>query len=257
MSERDHFCNFCNALRFLTVVPVPSSRNGMAPDWLTRSFRYSPIVGILVGGVSALVLLIADLAWGHTLAAILAVAASIAVTGALHEDGLADTFDSFGGGWTLDRRLEIMKDSRIGTYGAIALGLDVAVRVAALAALPIETAACALIAGHAAARTAPALVMMRMRYAGDIAAMRATYEDSPTRPYELLFIAVMVVLAAVPLIWLTGLVVIVSWAGALLLGTLLAMWAKRLIGGYTGDVLGATEQLAEIGFLMGVLAAVG
>jgi adenosylcobinamide-GDP ribazoletransferase len=254
VSEREHFLN---AVRFLTILPVPNARNGMAPDWLTRCFRYSPVVGMLIGSVSAAVMLIADLMWGHSVAAICAVAASVAMTGALHEDGLADTFDSFGGGFTVEKRLEIMKDSRIGTYGALALGFGVALRIGALIALPIEIAACALIAGHAAARSAPALVMMRLRYAGDVSAMRVTYEESKPRAGELLFIGLMVLVAAVPLMWLAGPIVITGWIGALAFGTLLALWAKRLLGGYTGDVLGAIEQVGEIGFLLGVLAVVG
>ncbi len=254
MSERSHFWN---AFRFLTILPAPSSPNGMTPDWLTRSLKYSPLIGILIGGASATVLLLADLMWGHALAAICAVAASIALTGALHEDGLADTFDSFGGGWSVPMRLEIMKDSRIGTYGALALGLGIALRVGALTALPIEIAACALIAGHAAARAAPALVMMRLNYAGDVTAMKVAYEESKPRKSELLIIGLVVAVAALPLLWLAGLAFIAGWLGALLLGLALAAWSKRLLGGYTGDVLGAVEQFGEVGFLLGVLAVVG
>lgn len=246
-----------NALRFLTVLPLPASEVPFSPDWLTRALAYFPAVGVLIGLVSAIVLLVGDLLWGHHLAALMAVAASIAMTGALHEDGLADTFDSFGGGWSVSKRLEIMKDSRIGTYGALALGLDVALRVGAIIALPIEIAACALVAGHAAARAAPALVMIRLRYAGDTAAMKVAYEESKPRANELLIIGGVVAAAALPLFWLSGAAFVVGWIGALLLGTLLAAWAKRLLGGYTGDVLGAAEQVGEIGFLLGVVAVVG
>ncbi|MDB5574145.1 MAG: cobalamin-5-phosphate synthase [Tardiphaga sp.] len=249
--------HFWNAFRFLTVLPAPASSDGMAPDWLTRSLPCFPVIGILIGTVSAMVLLLADLMWGHTLAALSAVAASIALTGALHEDGLADTFDSFGGGWTVAKRLEIMKDSRIGTYGALALGLGVALRVAALAALPIEIAAVALIAGHAAARAAPAVVMTRMNYAGDVTAMRVAYAESKPRVSELLVVGAVVVVAALPLMWLAGLSFVAGYAGALVLGSALAAWSKRLLGGYTGDVLGAIEQCGEVGFLLGVLAVVG
>lgn len=254
MSERKHFWN---AFRFLTILPAPTSRDGMAPDWLTRCLKYSPVVGILIGSISAFVLLMADLLWGHTLAAICAVAASIAITGALHEDGLADTFDSFGGGWTIAKRLEIMKDSRIGTYGALALGIGVALRAGALIALPIEIAACALIAGHAAARTAPALAMTRMGYAGDLAAMKVAYEESKPRIGELLVIGIVVFIAALPLMYLCGSAVLVGWFGALVSGIALAAWSKRLLGGYTGDVLGAIEQCGEIGFLLGIVSMVG
>ena len=249
--------DFWNAFRFLTILPAPASPDGMAPDWLTRALPAFPAVGILIGLVSAFVLLIADLLWSHGLGAICAVAASIALTGALHEDGLADTFDALGGGWSVAKRLEIMKDSRIGTYGALALGLGVALRVGALIALPVDLAACSLIAGHAAARAAPALVMTKLDYAGDTAAMKVAYEESKPRVRELLTIGCLVAIAALPMLYLSGPTVVVGWIGALLFGALIAIWAKRLLGGYTGDVLGAVEQFGEIGFLLGVLATVG
>ena len=130
MSEMEHFRN---ATRFMTILPVRSAAGEIAPDWLTRCLKYSPLVGIGIGIVSGIVLLIATELWNETIAAMLAVATSIALTGALHEDGFADTFDGFGGGFTVEKRLTIMKDSRIGTYGALALGLNVALRIAALA----------------------------------------------------------------------------------------------------------------------------
>src|SRR3984885_10271747 len=151
-SEMNGSREFLNALRFLTIVPVPSSDAASAPDWLSRCAKYFPVVGIGVGLASAAVLLLAGRIWGPMVASLLAVATSIAVTGALHEDGLADTADGLGGGWTVEKRLAIMKDSRIGTYGVIALAFGIALRVGALAELPVWAGAAALIAGHAAAR---------------------------------------------------------------------------------------------------------
>src|ERR1700733_10311746 len=88
---------FMNALRFMTIVPVPSADTEIAPDWLSRCAKYFPVVGIAIGLVSAVVLLLADRIWGSVVASLLAVAASIIITGALHEDGLADTADGLGG----------------------------------------------------------------------------------------------------------------------------------------------------------------
>ena len=248
--------NLVHAIRFLTVLRVPDSGETMAPDWLARAMKYFPLVGAGIGLLSALVLLLADRLWGPTIAALLAVAASIILTSALHEDGLADTADAFGGGWTVDKRLAIMKDSRIGTYGALALGLGVALRVAVLAALPPMAAAATLIALHAAARVMPALVMNNLAYAGDTAAMKVSYAETPVRSGELQFALAIAVLAALPLMWVSLTSVITGWICGALLAMLLAAWSKRLIGGYTGDVLGAVEQVCEIGFLLGVLAVV-
>lgn len=243
-----------NAIRFLTVVPTPASPDAPAPDWLARAIKYFPVVGAGIGVASAIVFIIAGKLWPPSIAALLAVAASIAITSALHEDGLADTADSFGGGWTVDRRLAIMKDSRIGTYGVLALGLGTALRIALLATLSPWTGAAALLAVHAAARAAPGFVMNRLAYAGETAAMKVSYDDLPIRSGELTFAAIAAALAAIPLAAISLPSVIAGLLAGAALATLLARCSRRLIGGYTGDVLGAVEQLFEIGFLLGVAA---
>src|SRR5271155_4444999 len=248
--------DFFNALRFMTIFPVPSSEAATAPDWLSRCAKYFPAVGICVGLVSAAALLLAGSIWNPVIAALLAVAASIAVTGALHEDGLAYTADGFGGGWSVEKRLAIMKDSRIGAYGALALMFGIALRVTALAEMPPWTGAAALIAAHAAARITPAFVMNALPYAGDTAAMKVSYADAPVNTNDLRFALIVVVCALVPLAFIS----ILSVTSGLLLGAALAaaiaLWARKLIDGYTGDVLGAVEQMFEIGFLLGVAAII-
>lgn len=243
-----------NAIRFLTVLPTPQSDGAPTPDWLARAMKYFPLVGAGIGAVSAVVFVLASMIWSPTIAAILAVTASIFLTSAFHEDGLADTFDAFGGGWTVERRLEIMKDSRIGTYGALALGLGTALRIAALATLTPWTGAAALIAAHAAARTMPAFVMNRMSHSGDPATMKVSYAETPIRSTEIAFALITAALALFPLVLMAPRSVVIGLLLGALLGALLARSAKRLIGGYTGDVLGAIEQLFEIGFLLGVAA---
>jgi adenosylcobinamide-GDP ribazoletransferase len=243
-----------DAIRFLTVIRVPESGDAMAPDWLARAMKYFPVVGAGVGIASAIVLLIANEFWSPVISASLAVTAGIALTSALHEDGLADTADSFGGGWTREKRLAIMKDSRIGTYGALALGLGVALRVAAIADMPMWAGPAALIAAHAAARAAPAFVMNRLGYAGDTAAMKVSYAEAPVRRSELQFAVIVVAVAALPLALISLKAAMVGLLCGAVLAFFLARWSRRLIGGYTGDVLGAVEQVFEIGFLLGVAA---
>ena len=248
---------FLNALRFMTIVPVPSSETAIAPDWLSRCARYFPVVGIGVGLVSAVVLLLADRIWSPVVASLLAVAASILVTGALHEDGLADTADGLGGGSSVEKRLAIMKDSRIGTYGTLVLAFSLSLRVAALADMPSWTAAAALISAHAAARITPAFVMNALPYAGDTAAMKVSYVDASVSAHDRRFALVVVLCALLPLAFIS----ILSLISGLLVGAALAAavtyWARQRINGYTGDVLGAIEQMFEIGFLLGVAAVVG
>lgn len=253
----DETARLLDALRFLTVVRTPASPAAIEPDWLARCMKYFPLVGAGIGVVSAAMFLLANQIWGPAVAAMLAVATGGVVTGALHEDGLADTADAFGGGWTIGKRLAIMKDSRIGAYGALALGLGVALRVAGLTELSPWAGAAALVASHAAARVTPAFVMNAMGYAGDTTAMKVSYAEAPVRSDELRLALVVAAAAALPLL----LVSIACVLSGLLLGAALAaglaLWSRRLIGGYTGDVLGAVEQMFEIGFLLGVAAIMG
>jgi adenosylcobinamide-GDP ribazoletransferase len=254
MSEREVFRN---AVRFFTILPVRAAPGEMAPDWLTRCLKYSPLVGVGIGVACALVWLLANELWDSTIAALLAIAASIALTGALHEDGFADTFDGFGGGWSIEKRLTIMKDSRIGTYGALALGVGVALRIMALAVLSPWAGAAVLIAAHAAARAAPSFVMLKLSYSGDVAAMKVPYIQSRPRADELLFVLVVTAAAAVPLALISVISIAAGWICGAALAAALAAWSRRLIGGYTGDVLGAIEQMFEIGFLLGAAAVLG
>ena len=239
---------FC-ALQFLTRLPAPSFAD-FQPDWITRSARYYSLVGILVGTICAGVLLLAGRLWSGPLPALLAIAAGVLITGGFHEDGLADTADGLGGGQTPARRLEIMKDSRVGTYGVLALGLVLAIKVAALASLPLATAALALVAAHGAGRVAAVVVMVLGRHVSD--RDDAKYKPAPdgVRPSELLVAAVLGLWPLALLGWagLAGAVVGAVFAAAL------ALSARRLIGGHTGDVLGGVEQAAELGVLLGVSA---
>jgi adenosylcobinamide-GDP ribazoletransferase len=237
------------AIGFLTRLPVPAAAV-YDPAWLVRSAKYFPLVGILVGAIGAAILVTAGAVWSGVLPALLAVAATILVTGALHEDGLADTADSLGGR-TREARLAIMKDSRLGTYGALALGLSQAIRISALAALAPDLAAWALIASHTGARLATVLAMAALPHAGDAATSRSSYSPDRLRAGEVAvagFLALLPMLPGDPPVAFAGL--LAGSAAAVILGLL--MW--RRLGGYTGDVLGAIEQVFEIGFLLGVSA---
>jgi adenosylcobinamide-GDP ribazoletransferase len=239
---------FC-ALQFLTRLPAPSFAD-FEPGWITRAARYYSLVGIVVGAACAGVLLLAGQLWSGLLPALLAIAAGVLITGGFHEDGLADTADGLGGGQTPQRRLEIMKDSRVGTYGVLALGLVLAIKVAALATLPLAIAALALVAAHGAGRVVAVAVMVLGRHVSD--RDDAKYKPAPdgVRPFELL-------IAAVLGLWPLALLGCAGLAGAVVgaaLATALTLTARRLIGGHTGDVLGGVEQAAELGVLLGVSA---
>ncbi len=240
---------FC-AVQFLTRIPVPPLRD-FELGWITRSAKYFPLVGQIVGGLSAAALLAGDEFWIWPLPALLAIAAGILITGAFHEDGLADTADGLGGGKDIAQRLSIMKDSRIGTYGTVTLMLVLAIKVAALSPLPAQTAALLLIAAHGLGRAAAVIAMATMRYAGDPdAAKSKPVPEGVTGPECLLAIA----FSLWPLLLIAPPVILPALIAGSVLALLMALTARRLIKGYTGDVLGAIEQVFEIGFLLGAAA---
>jgi adenosylcobinamide-GDP ribazoletransferase len=239
------------AIQFLTRLPTPRLAR-FEPDWITRAARYFPLAGQLVGLISAGVWLAARDIWPALPAAVLAIAAGVLATGGFHEDGLADTADGLGGGQTRERRLEIMKDSRLGAFGALALGLSLFLKIALLAGMAPWAGALALVVAHGGARAAAVLVMAALPYAGDEAAAKIKPVPQGVKVWEA---ALAALLGGWPILFLglpqamLGIILAGAAAGAM------AWLARRLIGGVTGDVLGAVEQLAEIALLMAAAAA--
>lgn len=238
------------AIQFLTRIPTLALA-GFEADWITRAARYFPLVGQGVGAISAGVFLLGSPVWGAGVAAILAIGAGLLLTGAFHEDGLADTADGLGGGQTAQRRLEIMKDSRIGTYGVCALLVALGLKVAVLATFPAQAGALALLAAHGAGRAAAVVAMRVTPYAPSGEAGKWKPTPMGVRTGEVI---VALAIAVWPLLLLPAAPV----AAGLVLGgaaaAILARTAVRLIGGHTGDVLGAVEQVFEVGFLLGLAA---
>ena len=246
---------FLTAVQFLTRVPVPAL-TAFQPDWTARSARYFPVVGALVGLASGAVFVLTSMVWTGILPALLATTAGILITGAFHEDGLADTADGLGGGQTPARRLEIMKDSRLGTFGVLALGLGIALKVAALGGIPVDVAVVALVAAHAGGRGAAVLVMRLLPYAGDAASAKVKPVADGVSSGETLTALVLAGLATVPALWLFPVETAVALIAAATLATGMALLARRLIGGWVGDTLGACEQVFEISFLIVFVAMI-
>lgn len=240
------------AVQFLTRLPTPRLRD-FDTAWVSRAARYFPLVGEVVGAIGAAVFFATSAVWPPLVAALLAVAAGVLVTGGFHEDGLADTADGLGGGQETAQRLKIMKDSRVGTFGVLALVLTLGLKIAALADLNPVTGAFALLAAHGLARGASVLVMWRTPYVGD--AQGGKWKPSP-RGLGWGEVATATVLAIWPLILLPAAPAALGVAigSALALGV--SLLARRLIGGQTGDVLGAVEQMFELGFLLGAAALI-
>ena len=233
------------ALRLLTRIPLPRGLPADA-DW-ARATRAYPLAGLAVGlGGGLVFLLAASLGLPVPIAALLALAATIALSGALHEDGLADVADGFGGGRDRERKLAIMRDSRIGTYGVLALVLSVGLRATALVALGAGPAVlAALLTAHALARGVLPTVMFLLPLARQDGLAAAT--GKPRGRDVLSALAIAVAVAAIALGPSAGLALL---AIALVLTGALAWLARRQVGGYTGDVLGAVAQSVETAVLL-------
>lgn len=248
---------FFIALQFFTRVPIPGWV-GFEASWLQHASRYFPLVGLLVGIISALVYGAAAWLWPAPVAVLLSTCAGLYLTGAFHEDGLADMCDGFGGGHTRERIMDIMKDSRIGSYGAVALVVTLGLKCVTLALMAPGQAIGALLLAHPLSRLAAVSLIRSASYARDAGKAKPMAQEM--QAYEF---AIATVCALVPAIAL-GLAHIVSWPaiGAACASSLLVAWwlrdlFVRRIGGYTGDCLGAVQQISEVAIYLCVLAAAG
>ena len=240
---RDELGLFLSAAGFLTRLPMPGWV-GWAEDRMIRASRYFAAVGALIGLAGGLVWWLAGQVAPGAVAAGLALAAMVLLTGALHEDGLADCADGLGGGRTGDQALEIMRDSRVGSYGALALVFSVGLRWAALAALAPGWGVLALVLAGGIGRammvpaTALASYARREGLGRSVAGGAGAVE----------------VAAALGTALVLG--VIGGWAGVLALVLAMAvsggflLYMVRRVGGYTGDGLGAMAQLGEIAVMV-------
>ena len=227
----NRWAELVSAATLLTRLPVGRLAATHAPPG--RCVWAYPLVGGLVGAVGAAVLWLGmRLGMPQAVAAPWALAATVLVTGGLHEDGLADTADGFGGGRTAERKLAIMRDSRIGSFGALAVGFSLAMRLVPLAITPRPVLAL-LLAGvlGRGGILLPLLLLPSVRPDG----LGASLAESGTAP-----ILAGLALAAAAAVLGPG-----AGVAALAAGLALTALARRQVGGYTGDVLGAVEQVAE------------
>jgi adenosylcobinamide-GDP ribazoletransferase len=254
---------FVQCIRFYSRLPMPKLRGEVTahsiPDFRIVP-RILPLAAVLIGLPAAIVLwLFTLLGVDSTLAATLAVTVLVVTTGAFHEDGLADTADGLFGGHTVERRLEIMKDSRIGTFGGSALVLSLTLRVMALAALT-----------EASSGLSAALILLAAASWSRSLGIKVLADDAPARAYGAaaavgrptrgtMLCALVLALALTILVFTIAGLPLVSGLAALVLATalasLVAFLARRLIGGQTGDIAGAAQQFAEIGFYLGAVMA--
>ena len=246
---RDWIRDIGLAIGLLTRLPMPHLA-GVAPDGMARAQRAFPLVGALIGLIVGLIdRCLLGMGIPALAAAALALGASAALTGALHEDGLADVGDGFGGGRDRTAKLSIMRDSRIGTYGVIVLLVGFSARLSALDSLPVASIVPALVVAHTLARAAIPVLAANMPFARDDGLGKSAGRPDIASAAMAVVIAVVLALVCLPA-KAALLAVVVTIAGTAAMAAL----AWRQIGGVTGDVFGAVEQVVETAVLV-MLAA--
>jgi len=220
---------------------------------MAAAVRYYPLAGVLVGGLSAAVFIVSDRVFPSTISVLLAIASGLLLTGALHEDGLADTFDGLGGGATREKALEIMKDSRLGVYGVLALIIALSLKAMALIMLAPAMIPAALVAGHGFSRLACVMVIATSRYIrAEGTGKLVAGSVSPTS-----LIIALATGGVIVAVWcLVQTPTALAWAasGLVVSHVLMRLFFEPKLGGYTGDTLGAVQQASETGFYLGLVA---
>jgi len=229
------------AMAFLTVIPV-ATPEGASGERLGRA--YFPAIGALLGLVAGISYVLAAAVTSPLVAAVAAIAALAVLTGALHLDGLADAADGLFGGGDVARRLEAMRDSRVGSFGLVAVALVLLGDVAALAAMSPARAIVALVIAGAVSRWALLLVVAALPYIRESGLGVAA--GGRHRLFDLVLGSAITVIVCV-LDWRRAVVAVVV---ALLIAAVVALIARRRIGGATGDVYGAIAELSQLGALV-------
>jgi len=228
------------AFQFLTRIPMPST--AFEADSLSRAIKFFPLIGLVVGSGAVLLQRLLMPHLGRPLIALIVLTYLVLITGCLHEDGLGDTADAFGAGWTKDQVLLILKDSRIGSYGATALALSLLARYLLLASLPVEHFDAYVIASHVLCRWSSlplSYFLPPAREEDGQGARIAKLTSWSSLVFGSFFSVAVVVLA---LRWSAVAPLLVA-----ILAVALSAWLySRKIGGVTGDCFGATNQLTEI-----------
>lgn len=252
---------FFTALMFYTRIPCPKNIDHN-PDYLNKASRYFPLIGWIVGAVAFATFYITTYFFTVEIAVLLSMVASILTTGAFHEDGFADVCDGFGGGWTKDKILLIMKDSAIGAYGAIGVILLLVLKFSSITALfskfevgNLQAASYALslfITGHSLSRLAAISIVFTHEYSREDASSKS---KPIAQSYTWREVCGACFFGLLPLLFLSYshwqlLLVLVP---VFLTRFFMARYFQKWIAGYTGDCLGATQQVCEVVFYLSII----
>jgi len=238
---------FFTALCFFTRLPF-IRWSGSSEQDLNQSVRYFSLVGLIVGGIAAFSWWFCALFLPEPVAIIISMISSILVTGGFHEDGLADSCDGLGGGWTQEQMLTIMKDSRIGSYGSLSLIMALLLKFESLNAVTPALLPLIMVAGHGVSRLTSVSLIATLSYVKENGKAKPLAQKITKAELLIAGFFGLLPLAFLPIVFLPALIPVI------LSRVYFAYTLKRLIGGYTGDCLGAMQQIAELCFYLGILA---
>ncbi|MBV8390502.1 MAG: adenosylcobinamide-GDP ribazoletransferase [Mucilaginibacter sp.] len=240
---------FFTALMFFTRIPCPKWIDH-SEEYLNKASKYFPVIGIIVGSASAVIYWLFQLVFPVEIALIFSMIASVIITGAFHEDGFADVCDGFGGGWTKEKILLIMKDSRLGTFGVIALGLILLLKWSVLKYFPVNTLMIALISGHAISRLNAVSLIYTDAYAREDDSSKSKPLATKMSSGELIFA---IIFGIAPLALFANIYVLLVLVPLFFVRWYFSKYFKKWIGGYTGDCLGAVQQVSEVVFYLSLI----
>lgn len=239
---------FITALCFFSRIPCQTEYR---QESLNRCNRYFPLVGAVVGLIGALVFIAASWLFPISVSVLLSMAATILATGAFHEDGFADVCDAFGGGWTKEKILVIMKDSRVGAYGVIGMFLILLCKYMTIKEIPSTLIAIAIIVAHILSRSMATTTMWRLNYVRD----DETSKSKPiTKNIRIKDVAISMTIGLIAFLLLPSSIFAVVLIPLFLIKYLIERWFVKWIGGYTGDCLGTIQQVSELIIYLTILA---
>jgi len=237
------------ALSFFTRIPV-NLPEVVKPEMLHQASRYFALIGLFIGSITAFILLILSILLPISLAILISMAIGLLLTGAFHEDGWADVWDGFGGGWTVEQKLNIMKDSRLGTYGAAGLFFILMIKYQSLVLLAsykensVLALCLALVLAHTLSRVVSTSLIFSMCYVSEDAQskVKPLAQHLSLNGLLILLITGAVVLFALLPVLHCFVMIVCLW----MIRILLMLWFNRQLGGFTGDCLGAAQQILEV-----------
>lgn len=240
---------FLLALSFYSQIPVKRSLD-YSEENMNKSTRFFPLIGLIIGGVGAFVFWGTSFIFPVYLSAILAIGATVLTTGAFHEDGFTDFCDGFGGGYTPEKIIAIMKDSRIGTYGACGLLFMTLIRIGCISSIDTQFIPLVLITAHGFSRVMPVLVIFSTNYVRDDVTSKIKPIGKKGSTGDLI---TAIIFGSIGLLFFPWKFIPIIILVLLLITFIFRRYIIRKIGGYTGDCLGALQHICEVVFYLGFL----